>query len=157
MLQGLEPMLKQNNNLLEIFFDQALEQAQQLDQHANDHNQTVGPLHGLPITLKDQFHVNGVETTMAYVGWIDTFEGKRGTGKERNVNSELVRELLELGAVPIAKVSSYEAPIDCSDILSLKTSCPQTLWVSSPFSERKASINRHQSLRRPITTLSVIP
>lgn len=28
----------------------------------------MGPLHGLPVSLKDQFHVKGVETTMGYVG-----------------------------------------------------------------------------------------
>ena len=95
----------QNNNLLEIFFDQAIDQAGKLDRYIEEHNTTVGPLHGLPITLKDQFHVKGVETTMAYVGWIGTFEGQRGTGKEKNVDSELTRELHELGAVPIAKVS----------------------------------------------------
>ncbi|KAL8847886.1 MAG: hypothetical protein Q9221_007097 [Calogaya cf. arnoldii] len=101
----LEPIETQNNNLLEIFFDQALEQAQRLDQYMDKTNQTIGPLHGLPISLKDQFHVKGVDTSMAYVGWIGTFEGEKGTGKERNVNSELVRELQELGAVLIAKLS----------------------------------------------------
>ncbi|KAL8657679.1 MAG: hypothetical protein Q9226_001671, partial [Calogaya cf. arnoldii] len=119
-----------NNNLLEIFFDQALEQAQRLDQHMDKTNQTIGPLYGLPISLKDQFHVKGVETSMAYVGWIGTFEGKKGTGKERNVNSELVRELLELGAIPIAKSDVY---------LIRKTSCPQTLWVRDPLCNGKAA------------------
>jgi amidase len=42
---------------------------------------------------------------MAYVGWIGTFEGLKGTGKEKVVESELVKELLSLGAVPMAKVS----------------------------------------------------
>ena len=85
-------------------FEHALERAKYLDQHLSEQNKTVGPLHGLPITLKDQFHIEGAETTMAYIGWINTFEGKKGTGKERNFNSELVHQLLALGAVPIAKV-----------------------------------------------------
>lgn len=37
----------------------------------------VGPLHGLPISLKDQFHVKGNDTTMGYIGWIDTSEGSK--------------------------------------------------------------------------------
>ena len=94
-----------NGNLLEIFYDQALEEAQRLDEHQAEHSDTVGPLHGLPITLKDQFHVRGVETTMGYVGWIGTFEGRKGTGKERVIESELVRELRSLGAIPIAKTT----------------------------------------------------
>lgn len=32
------------------------------------HGKPKGPLHGLPVSLKDQFHVKGVETTMGYVG-----------------------------------------------------------------------------------------
>lgn len=42
---------------------------------------------------------------MGYVGWIDTFEGVKGTGKENNVDSELVREAKALGAVPFCKTS----------------------------------------------------
>lgn len=64
-----------------------------------------GPLHGLPVSFKDQFHVRGVETTMGYVGWIGTFEGKKGTGKEKVVESELVREIRALGGVPFCKTS----------------------------------------------------
>ncbi|RFU26570.1 hypothetical protein B7463_g9772, partial [Scytalidium lignicola] len=67
--------------------------------------QTNRPLHGLPVSLKDQFHVRDVETTMGYVGWIDTFEGKKGTGKEKASESEMVRELRTLGAVLYVKTS----------------------------------------------------
>lgn len=67
----------------------------------------MGPLHGIPMTMKDQFYVRGMETTMAYVGWIGTFEGQRGTGKETRVESELSRQLYLLVAVPIGKVSTY--------------------------------------------------
>jgi amidase len=45
-----------------------------------EHGEPVGPLHGLPVSFKDQFHVKDVDTTMAYVGWIGTFEGLKGTG-----------------------------------------------------------------------------
>ena len=65
----------------------------------------MGRLHGLPISLKDQFHVKGVETTMGYVGWIGTFEGKRGSGKEFQFESELVRELRSQGAIVYCKTS----------------------------------------------------
>lgn len=44
---------------------------------------------------------------MAYVGWIGTFEGEKGTGKEGKFESELVRELVSLGAIPIAKASCF--------------------------------------------------
>ena len=42
---------------------------------------------------------------MGYIGWIGTFEGRKGTGKERVFESELVRELRVLGAVLYCKTS----------------------------------------------------
>lgn len=54
--------------LHEIFFEQALDNAQVLDDYFEKHGKPLGPLHGLPISLKDQFHVKGVETTMGYIG-----------------------------------------------------------------------------------------
>jgi amidase len=100
------------NCLHEIFFDAAIADAQKLDDYFAEHQNPIGPLHGLPVSLKDQFHVKGVETTMGYVGWIGTFEGHTGTGKEKVNESEMVRELRRLGAV-----------------LYCKTSVPQTLMA----------------------------
>ncbi|EWY85605.1 hypothetical protein FOYG_12746 [Fusarium oxysporum NRRL 32931] len=107
-----------NNCLHEIFFDQALERARYLDDYFAKRGTTLGPLHGLPISLKDQFHVKGVDTTMGYVGWIG---GNLGIDpdKTHTVESQIVTELLSLGAV-----------------LYCKTSLPQTLL----FGETKNNI-----------------
>ncbi|EGU73612.1 hypothetical protein FOXB_15878 [Fusarium oxysporum f. sp. conglutinans Fo5176] len=107
-----------NNCLHEIFFDQALERARYLDDYFAKHGTTLGPLHSLPISLKDQFHVKGVDTTMGYVGWIG---GNLGIDpdKTHTVESQIVAELLSLGAV-----------------LYCKTSLPQTLL----FGETKNNI-----------------
>ena len=94
----------QNNCLHEIMFDAALRTAQELDQYMRDHGTVKGPLHGLPISLKDQFHVSGHDTTMGYVGWIDTYEGDMNPTKVHTVNSQIVNELLSLGAVLYCKV-----------------------------------------------------
>ena len=93
------------NCLHETFFDAAIEDSKNLDQYYAKNKVPVGPLHGLPVSLKDQFHVKGVETTMGYVGWIGTFMGKRGTGKEKVFESEMVKELRGLGAVLYCKTS----------------------------------------------------
>lgn len=87
-----------------------------MDAYYAEHNEPIGPLHGLPVSLKDQFHVQDVETTMGYVGWIETFEGRKGTGKERVFESEMVMELRRLGAV-----------------LYCKTSVPHTLMVGETW------------------------
>lgn len=102
-------------NLLEVGFSVALGRARALDTYYAEHGKPVGPLHGVPIMLKDQFHVKGIETCFAYVGWIGTFEGERGAGKERVFQSELVEELVGLGAVVIGKVSNLAGRNECSN------------------------------------------
>ncbi|KAI9793293.1 MAG: Acetamidase [Piccolia ochrophora] len=91
--------------LHEIFFDAALEDADRLDEYFHEHRAPVGPLHGLPVSLKDQFHVKGVETTMGYVGWIGTFQGQKDTGRERIYESEMAKELRAAGALLYCKTS----------------------------------------------------
>ncbi|KAA8644373.1 hypothetical protein EYZ11_001386 [Aspergillus tanneri] len=91
--------------LHEVFFSAAIEDAKRLDNYFAEHGKPVGPLHGLPISLKDQFHVKGVETTMGYVGWIGTFQGKANDPRKGVFESELVRELRSLGAVLYCKTS----------------------------------------------------
>ncbi|KAI5297745.1 hypothetical protein KEM56_004566, partial [Ascosphaera pollenicola] len=98
------------NCLLEIFFDAALKDAEAADEYFKTHGSPIGPLHGLPISLKDQFHVKGVDTSMGYLGWLGTFEGARGDRRHLTFESFLCEELRSLGA-----------------ILYCKTSCPSTL------------------------------
>lgn len=87
-------------------FQQAEERARVLDSYFEKYGRTIGPLHGLPISLKDQFHVRGVGTTLAYVGWINTFEGAQNPELTQQVQSQLVDELLALGAIVYCKVCS---------------------------------------------------
>ncbi|KIW10128.1 hypothetical protein PV08_11088 [Exophiala spinifera] len=93
------------NCLHETFFDAALASAKELDAYYAKHKTTIGPLHGVPVSLKDQFHVKDVETTMGYVGWLDTFEGAAGDPRAKTFESEMVKELRALGAVLYCKTS----------------------------------------------------
>ncbi|KAI5789212.1 general amidase-like protein [Pyronema domesticum] len=43
------------NCLTEIFFDEAIERARYLDKYLEENGKPIGPLHGLPISLKDCF------------------------------------------------------------------------------------------------------
>ncbi len=109
----------QNNCLHEIFFDLALARAHELDTHLSTTGTPIGPLHGLPISLKDQFHVPGVDTTMGYVGWIGSNLGIKHPSQAHQISSQITTELVSLGAV-----------------LFCKTSLPQTLL----FGETKNNI-----------------
>ncbi|KAL4938200.1 hypothetical protein BDV06DRAFT_201431 [Aspergillus oleicola] len=91
--------------LTEHFFAQALERAQYLDDYLKREGKPVGPLHGLPISIKDSFRVKGAYTTVGYVSFL-----KHGAATE---NSALVDLLLDLGAV-----------------LYVKTNIPQTLMTA---------------------------
>ena len=64
----------------------------------------MGPLHGLPISLKDQYHVKDIDTTMGYVGWIGSYEGDKSSEKVHKVESQITEELLSLGAILYCKV-----------------------------------------------------
>lgn len=46
----------------EIFFEDAFARAKHLDEHLQRTGETVGPLHGLPVSIKDLFVVEGVDT-----------------------------------------------------------------------------------------------
>ncbi|KAH9978271.1 general amidase [Lactifluus volemus] len=89
------------NCLTEIFIDRALERAAWLDEQLKSTGKVVGPLHGLPISLKDQVSIKGLETTMGYVSWI---------GKVAERDATLTEILIECGAV-----------------LYVRTNVPQTL------------------------------
>ena len=52
------------NCLTEIYIEPALSRAQILDNHLAQTGQKFGPLHGLPVSLKDQFCIAGFETVM---------------------------------------------------------------------------------------------
>ncbi|RAL15698.1 putative general amidase [Aspergillus homomorphus CBS 101889] len=82
--------------LTEPVFEQALEQAQRLDDHLQLTGQPIGPLHGLPISVKDSFHIAGVDSTTGLAGL---------AFRPATQNSPLVDLLTSLGAVIIAKTN----------------------------------------------------
>ncbi|KAF7947380.1 hypothetical protein EAE96_008468 [Botrytis aclada] len=85
------------NCLHEIMFASALQRASELDAYSAEHKELMGPLHGLPVSLKDSIHVKGMNTSLGYVGWL----GKPQPEKE----SQVVTDLLSLGAVIYVKTS----------------------------------------------------
>lgn len=95
--------------LHEIFFDQAIQDAERLDAHFELLGKPTGPLHGLPVSLKDSINVKGVETTLGFVGWIGTFEGDKNSDKYKNVESTIVTHLRALGAILYVKTSVPQA------------------------------------------------
>ena len=90
------------NCVTETYFEQAQERAKQLDTMKVE-GKSAGPLHGLPISLKDGFKIKGLEATIGFVSFL---------GRIAENNSPLVDILLQQGAV-----------------IYVKTNVPQTLMT----------------------------
>lgn len=57
------------NCLTEICFEDALKRARELDEHMETTGQVVGPLHGVPVSIKDHIQVKGLDTSTGYTAW----------------------------------------------------------------------------------------
>ncbi|EME41836.1 hypothetical protein DOTSEDRAFT_74034 [Dothistroma septosporum NZE10] len=84
------------NCLTEICFEAAIERAKALDARLRIDGKPVGPLHGLPVSLKDQFNVPGLDTTLGYIA---------KAGHPVKTKSTLVDVLEQAGAVIYVKTS----------------------------------------------------
>lgn len=96
------------NCLTEVLFDEASERARQLDEHLARSGVPVGPLHGLPVSLKDQFRVEGAETSLGYVGWL-------GRKESKEEESLAVQALKEAGAIVFAKTNVPASLMVCDE------------------------------------------
>ncbi|KAG9194975.1 amidase [Alternaria panax] len=83
--------------LTEIMFEEAIARARECDEFLKREGRVMGPLHGLPISLKDSFNVRGVQATLGYISFISRPPSAS--------NSALVDVLLELGAVFYVKTN----------------------------------------------------
>ncbi|KAI1484056.1 amidase [Daldinia eschscholtzii] len=84
------------NCLSETCFDRALETAKKLDEHLARTGKPIGPLHGLPISLKDNFNLVGLDATVGFASHV---------GDPAKYNAVLADLLLEAGAVFYVKTN----------------------------------------------------
>lgn len=84
------------NCLTEVFFEEAREEARELDAEFAKTGELKGPLHGVPISLKDMFNVKGIDSTIGYTRW---------GNKPAEQDAVAVAVLRAAGAVVIAKTN----------------------------------------------------
>ncbi|KAK8122584.1 Acetamidase [Apiospora sp. TS-2023a] len=58
------------NCLSETCFERGLETARKLDEHLARTGKPLGPLHGLPVSLKDNFNLAGLDATVGFVSHV---------------------------------------------------------------------------------------
>ncbi|KAH3901799.1 uncharacterized protein SCDLUD_001579 [Saccharomycodes ludwigii] len=61
------------NCAMEFFPEEALARAKELDEYYEKTGKTVGPLHGLPFSLKEHYAYKGKNTNAGFVSMIDNF------------------------------------------------------------------------------------
>ncbi|KAF7183036.1 hypothetical protein CNMCM7691_002871 [Aspergillus felis] len=86
--------------LTEPLFPSAIQRAQHLDSVLQRTGKPVGPLHGLPVSVKDCFRIKGVDSCIGLTGL---------AFKPSTFHARLVNMLLSLGAVIIAKTNVSQA------------------------------------------------
>lgn len=97
------------NCLTEIFFDDAIARAKELDAFLSKSGRPMGPLHGLPISVKDTFKIRGYDASVGVATLCF---------KPAATNSALVDLLLSLGAVLYCKTNIPLTMVSAMPILT---------------------------------------
>ncbi|KAI0802263.1 amidase [Xylaria sp. FL0064] len=84
------------NCLSETCFDRALETAKALDERLAQGLGPVGPFHGLPISLKDNFNLRGLDSTVGFTSYV---------GDPAQDDAQLASLLIQAGAVVYVKTN----------------------------------------------------
>lgn len=98
------------NNLTEILFSRALKQAMDLDEEFNKTGQIKGPLHGVPVSFKDQIDIKGVDSTMGFTHQKD---------RPAESDATLVSIIRASGGIPFVKTNVPQTMLsfECSNPL----------------------------------------
>lgn len=67
------------NFAMDFFIHEGLKRAEELDAYLAKEGKTIGPLHGLPISLKEQIGYAGKITNGGWVGWLDNIPKEDAT------------------------------------------------------------------------------
>lgn len=78
------------NCLAVVLFEDALKQAEELDRYMALHGKPKGPLHGLPISVKEHIYLEGTPATSGLISWRDEISP---------VDALIVKIFREAGAV----------------------------------------------------------
>ncbi|KAF9510450.1 hypothetical protein BS47DRAFT_1347999 [Hydnum rufescens UP504] len=96
------------NFMTEPLFESAFKDAKMLDEEFAATGRLRGPLHGVPISLKDLFHVKGVDASIGYSLWAN---------KPSHADADVVKLIREAGGIPFVKTNVPQTLIsfECSN------------------------------------------
>ncbi|KAF9882276.1 hypothetical protein CkaCkLH20_00312 [Colletotrichum karsti] len=112
------------NPITDVFFEKGLARARELDSWLQKTGKTVGPLHGLPLSLKDVMNLEGHATTLGFVALADNIQLQ---------SDDLVARLREAGAVFYCKTNVPQSLMsgECHNLLYGRTSTPDNRSLSA--------------------------
>ncbi|KAI6765558.1 hypothetical protein HG530_006628 [Fusarium avenaceum] len=112
------------NPISDMFFEEALERAQGLDESLARTRKAFGILHGLPISVKDVLNLRGYATTMGHVGLADEL---------LDDSVEVLDRLQEIGTVLYCKTNVPQGLIsrECANYLFGRNTCPDNTDLSA--------------------------
>jgi amidase len=102
-------------------YEPAIARAKYLDSLS----EPIGPLHGLPISVKEHLHIKGYPCNAGFVSWID-----RGPPTETNAVLDI---FISLGAIPFARTTEPQAlmHLSCNNYITGATTCPYNRTLTS--------------------------
>ncbi|KAH8555102.1 amidase signature domain-containing protein [Umbelopsis sp. PMI_123] len=92
------------NCLSEMVFDRAIVEAQELDDYYEKHGKLKGPLHGLPVSIKDNHLLKGTTSGVGFTSWSTTIQ------KEDSVIAQVI---VGMGAIVYCKTTVPMAMLSC--------------------------------------------
>ncbi|CAG9981830.1 unnamed protein product [Clonostachys byssicola] len=84
------------NCVTELLPQAALKRAKWLDNYYKEHGRTIGPLHGLPISVKEHISLKGWEVNFSFVARIGTIVDTDGLA---------LKAMCDAGAIPFARTT----------------------------------------------------
>ncbi|KAK8105072.1 hypothetical protein PG999_008431, partial [Apiospora kogelbergensis] len=112
------------NCVTELLPERALKRAEELDEHWAKYKEPVGPLHGIPISVKEHMAMKGLDLNAGFVAWV---------GRVAEEDALLLQILWDAGAV------FYVRSTEPQTLMHLETSSNLYGVTTNPFNETLTS------------------
>jgi amidase len=112
------------NCITELLPERALERAKYLDEYLATHKKPIGPLHGIPISVKEHVGMKGLELNAGFVAWCGQIAGE---------DSHILQILWGAGCVFYARTTQPQTlmHLECSSNIHGVTTNPFNTKLSS--------------------------
>ena len=107
-LERIEQLNPSLNAFITVTADQALKEAE-IKEREIKAGKWKGPLHGIPVGVKDMFDTAGIRTTAAFAAFRDRVPTK---------DAEAITKLKEAGAIVVGKMNMHELAMGTTSVVS---------------------------------------